>query len=253
MPDAFQMLRRLGLSIAAVSAAAVAIAAPQSARAITVVPPIPLAPIIGTGQDMAPGTIDPVWKVVALPAGYTPPVPPPPPSPFNAFVYNITFPVYTGGGTPQTGVNTYGTQNFWVGPNATFGDVGAGFWILSQDFTVPSTRNYWVRFRGMVDDRAWVYLGGTVDSTTSPQFPNINGGLLLGTLSSYQTFSNINQLLNLSAGTQTINIVVANDLGPSAVLIAPFYVPGPLPIAGLAAALGASRRLKRRLQLGSTT
>lgn len=247
------MLRRLGLAAVAVSAATIAITAPQSARAVTVVPPIPLAPILGTGQNMAPGTIDPVWKVVALPAGYVPPVAPPPPSTFNAFVYQNTFPVYTGGGTPQTGVDTFGTQNYWVGPNAAFGDVGAGFWILSQDFTVPSTRDYWVRFRGMVDDRAWVYLGGTVDSTTAPQFPNINGGLLLGELNSFQTFSNTNLLLNLTAGTQTINIVVANDLGPSAVMIAPFYVPGPLPIAGLAAAFGASRRLKRRIQLGSIT
>ncbi|MFM7264959.1 MAG: hypothetical protein ACKOZW_05090 [Cyanobium sp.] len=246
------MLRRFGLTAAVATAATLALAGPQAARAITVVPPgTPFAPIIGTGQDMAPGTIDPVWKVVALPASYVPPTPPPPPSTFNAFVYQRTFPVYTGGGTPQTGVNTAGIQNYWVGPNAEFGDVGAGFWILSQDFTVPKTRDYLIRFKGMVDDRAWVYLGGTVDSTTDPNFPNINGGIPLGTLTSYETFSNFDTLMTLNAGTQTINIVVANDLGPSAVLIAPLYVPGPLPVLGAAVAFGASRRVKRRIQLAS--
>lgn len=245
------MFRRIGLCAAVASAATLALGAPQSASAIVVAPTPPVAPILGTGQNMAPGTIDPVWQVVALPATYTPPSPPPPPSTFNAFVYQNTFPVYTGGGTPQVGVNTYGTQNYWVGPNAQFGDVGPGFWILSQTFTVPTTRDYLVRFRGMVDDRAWVYLGGTVDSTTDPNFPNINGGLQLGTLNSFQTFSNIDQVLTLNAGSQTINIVVANDLGPSAVLIAPLYVPGPLPIVGAAAAFGASRRIRRRLQIAA--
>ena len=241
------MLRRFGLTAAVAAAATLALAGPQSARAISVVPPTPpVAPIIGTGQGMAPGTVDPIWKVVAVPSTYVPPSP----TPYNAFVLQNTFPVYTGGGTPQTGVNTAGTQNYWVGPNAEFGDVGAGFWILSQDFTVPKTRDYLIRLKGMVDDRAWAYLGGTISGIGTP-FPNISGGIPLGTINSYTTFSNIDQVLTLNAGTQTINLVVANDLGPSAVLMAPLYVPGPLPIVGLAAAFGASRRLKRRVQLAA--
>jgi len=196
---------------------------------------------------MAPGTIDPYWKVTAVPSSYVPPSP----TPYNVFVLQNTFPVYTGGGTPQTGVSTIGIPNYWAGPNAQFGDVGAGFWILSQDFTVPTSQDYLIRLRGMVDDRAWVYLGGTI-SGIGTNFPNIAGGIPLGTLNSYQTFSNINQVLTLNAGTQTINLVVANDLGPSAVLMAPLYVPGPLPIVGIAAAFGASRRLKRRIQLGGS-
>ena len=241
------MLRRFGPIAAALSAISLGLLAPQSARAVVVVPTPPVAPIIGTGQGMAPGTIDPIWKVVAVPSSYVPPSP----TPYNAFVLQNTFPVYTGGGTPQTGVSTIGIPNYWVGPNPEFGDVGAGFWILSQDFTVPTSRDYLIRLKGMVDDRAWVYLGGTI-SGVGTQFPNIAGGVSLGTLNSYETFSNIDQVLTLNAGTQTINIVVANDLGPSAVFLAPLYVPGPLPIVGIAAAFGASRRLKRRIQLGGS-
>ena len=241
------MIRRFGLCVAGLSAVSIALAAPQSAQAIAVVPMPPLAPVIGTGQGMSPGTIDPVWKVIAVPSFYVPPSP----TPYNAFVFQRTFPVYLGGGTPQTGVDTAGTTNYWVGPNADFGDVGAGFWILSQDFTVPTSGDYLMRIKGLVDDRAWVYLGGTISGIGTP-FPNINGGLPLGTLTSYSTFSNINQVLTLNAGTQTLNLVVANDLGPSGVLIAPLYVPGPLPIVGIAAAFGASRRLKRRLRQGGS-
>lgn len=240
------MLRRIGLCAAAVSAVTMALAAPQPARAITVVPMPPLAPVIGTGQNMSPGTIDPVWMVTAVPSFYVPPSP----TPYNAYVFDRTFPVYQGGGTPQTGVDTAGTMNYWVGPNSEFGDVGAGFWILSQDFSVPKAGDYVLRIRGMVDDRAWLYLGGTISGIGTP-FPNIDGGLPLGTFNSYETFSNIDKVLTLNPGTQTLNLVVANDLGPSAVLIAPLYVPGPLPIVGVAAALGATRRLKRRLQQGA--
>ena len=241
------MLRRFGPIAAALSAVSLGLLAPQSARAVVVVPTPPVAPIIGTGQGMAPGTIDPIWKVVAVPSSYVPPSP----TPYNAFVLQNTFPVYTGGGTPQTGVSTIGIPNYWVGPNPEFGDVGAGFWILSQDFTVPTSRDYLIRLKGMVDDRAWVYLGGTI-SGVGTQVPTIAGGVALGTLNRSETFSNIDQVLTLNAGTQTINIVVANDLGPSAVFMAPLYVPGPLPIVGIAAAFGASRRLKRRIQLGGS-
>lgn len=242
------MLRRFGLCAAALSAATLAVASPQAAQAIAVVPTPPMAPILGTGQGMAPATIDPVWKVTAVPASYVPPSP----TPYSAFVLQNTFPVYTGGGTPQTGVTTIGIPNYWVGPNPEFGDVGAGFWILSQNFSVPTAGDYLIRLKGLVDDRAWVYMGGTI-SGIGTNFPNISGGTLLGTLDSYETFSNINQVLTLNPGTQTINIVVANDLGPSAVLLAPLYVPGPLPIVGIAAAFGASRRLKRRIELGANS
>ena len=241
------MLRRFVPIAAAISAATVGLLAPQSAQAIAVAPTPPVAPILGTGQGMAPGTLDPVWKVTAVPSSYVPPSP----TPYSAFVLQNTTAAYTGGGTPQAGVSTIGIPNYWVAPNSIAGDVGPGFWILSQDFTVPTSGDYMIRLKGMVDDRATLYLGGTIGGVGT-QFPNIFGGTLLGTLNSYETFSNIDQVLTLNAGTQTINIVVANDTGASAILVAPLYVPGPLPIVGIAAAFGASRRLKRRIQVGAS-
>jgi len=217
------------------------------------------APVFGTGVGSLPGGRDSNWKVVAGPLG-VPGYTAPENYPYNSFTL-LNAPGFSpGGGTPQTGVVVNGTTYYWTGPTSDSGvseDLPIANWIFAQEFTITSADNYDFNFLGGADNALVVYIGGTVvNNSEAPVIQNPIAQL-------FQTSNNVSldpifNSIFLEPDTYTLYALLQNApaVGPTGFLLAnnntngPVNdVPAPLPLFGVAAAFGASRRLKRRIRL----
>jgi hypothetical protein len=208
------------------------------------------APVFGTGQNLAPSDRDSRWQVIAGPAGFVPPDSQT--YPYSSYVTSVFTPLIQNGVTYR-----------WISitsdelANSTAGNRN---WILRQAFNVSTAGTYSFDFIGGADNGIDVFVNGTIDSS-NVDLPTISGGTLLAP-AVINIFPDANQLFG---GTATLNAgdnylyAVLNDFGgPTSFLIGNVNVdpansstdvPAPLPLFGVAAAFGASRRLRRRIRL----
>jgi hypothetical protein len=207
------------------------------------------APVFGTGENLINGDRDANWKIVAAPSDFTPPET----GNYNSYVFTDQLNAITIGSIAYNAIS--------VSPDGTTGIPNDGFsrnWILAQTFTAPQAGNYIFNFLASADNSLDLYVGGSI-STAVPLLPTITGGIPIGTAPDFFTNYAISATVNLPQGANTLYAVL-NDFGPPTSFILANNntngptndVPAPLPLFGAAAALGASRRLKRRIRLART-
>ena len=175
--------------------------------------------IVGTGLGSSPGGRDSNWKVVAVPASYTPPSSQT--VPYDSYVPFTAPGVFFGGGSPQTGLVYLGGTNYWIAPQTTTSSIVAPTynWIAQQQFYVPVTGFYRFDFPGSGDNEMEFYIDGSVN-TSAPQRPTITGGQQIGgragNFTSVTTFTGGAQL---SAGYHTASMVLWDYGGETGALI----------------------------------
>lgn len=76
--------------------------------------------IFGSGLGSSPGGRDSNWKVVAVPSTFTPPSGQT--VPYSAYIPTNTVSLFTGGGSPQTGLVYLGGTNYWIAPQSVTRD-----------------------------------------------------------------------------------------------------------------------------------
>ncbi|NDB97211.1 MAG: hypothetical protein EBZ78_13815, partial [Verrucomicrobia bacterium] len=180
--------------------------------------------IQGSGAGVLPGTRDANWRIVAVPAGFTPPET----VPYPAFV-PATVPTVYAGGYGNAGVN--GTR--WIAPAATttaiLGAVNgsavsngnAYHWIAAQTFSVADEGMYEFNFPAAGDNAIEFYIDGAVD-TSEPARPTIRGGTQIGTRQ--EGFGSLNSYqgrVYLTAGIHTASMVLIDWGGATAAIIGP--------------------------------
>jgi hypothetical protein len=175
--------------------------------------------IVGTGLGSSPGGRDSNWNIVAVPSTFTPPSGQT--VPYNSYVPTIAPNVFTGGGSPQTGLVYLGGTNYWIAPQSVTSSIAPDTynWIAQQQFYVPVAGFYRFDFPGAGDNELEFYIGGSIN-TTAPQRPTITGGQQIGGraggFASITTFTGGAQL---SSGTHTASMVLWDYGGETGALI----------------------------------
>lgn len=244
---------------------------PGSGRAETVI----VGAIPGSGINADLSTTfqrDSNWKIVALPAGYTPPGGQS--LGYDAYVPQTVAASWLGSGGvsgPQTGYTTGGTTYHWIAPDPSVTALSTALdpvtttdsstwykWIASQTFTIPEDNEYFFNFPSAVDNRLDYFVNGTIDSTTNPRQPTITGGFQITTTNTAPgQFVSISNNTNstpifLAAGTHTAYMVLTDLGNATGVLIGPSEfstIPVPEPSAfalAACAAVGLAHMARRR-------
>lgn len=187
--------------------------------------------IYGTGEGATlawPPPADANWKLVAGPAGWTPPTGPTYPT--NVYVVPEAPLQFVGGGWPlQAGVTTDGITNFWVAPSWTvtslitssFDGENPYNWIIAQDFQIETSGEYRFEFIGAGDNELEFFLNGEIGHLGGDlNRPIITGGTQIGTKAgSFTTLSSFTGTANLDAGTHTAYMVLWDYGGATGALI----------------------------------
>lgn len=229
--------------------------------------------ILGSGINANLSTTfrrDSNWKIVAVPAGYTPPDSQT--VPYDAYVPQTVAASWLGSGGasgPQTGYTTNEITYHWIAPDSSVTALSTALtpvtttepstwykWIAAQTFTIPADNNYFLNFPSAVDNRLDYFVNGVPDFT-NPRQPTITGGFQITTTNTAPgQFLSISNNTNttpifLAAGTHTA-FMVLTDLGnATGVLIGPSEfstvpVPEPTSLSMLSAAAGAMVLVLRR-------
>lgn len=166
--------------------------------------------ILGTGVGQSPGGRDPNWTIVAVPEGFTPPAA----LPYDAYVTTGVPNTFLGGGNPQTGYTSEGSETtfYWITPQNTTANLlpfpNLYNWVAQQQFTVQDAGFYRFDFKAAGDNELEFYIGGTVN-TARPTRPTISSGQQVGgrqgEFGSIQTYTGGAEL---AAGTNTASIVI---------------------------------------------
>jgi hypothetical protein len=196
--------------------------------------------IYGTGQGGSPGGRDSSWRIVAVPASFTPPDSQT--TPYDSYIVATTPHVFIGGspapwfgGGPQTGYTFDGITNYWISPQSSTASIAGGSynWILAQDFTVEQAGWYDFNFNGAGDNELDFYINGNITSYLGdPQRPVITGGTQIGTRAgNFLQIWNFTGSAYMNAGTNTAYMVLWDYGGDTAALIQQStFEPGASPV-----------------------
>lgn len=262
-----------GLALGLGLAGSLAIASPV--RAVTAVPTIYGTGVTASGQTgpkpsgSTNGT-DVNWRIVQYPTNAG--------SPPAAAEVPVNVPNTWIGAVPGQSDDNYGSEidgvtYRWISASTAINAVSTGVpgnnvdpislkgdynYILQQNFNVATSGTYRLSLNLIGDNQAWFYINGSIVGGNTAT-PTISGGSLIGsadtTLGSLSRNYFISNSATLNAGTNTAYLVV-KDLGLFTGVLTSNVTftqdaPGPLPLLGVGAAFGWSRRLRRRINSGA--
>lgn len=175
--------------------------------------------IYGTGQGSSPGNLDANWRMVAVPASWTPPSA----LPYSAYVIPSAPGVFVGGGNPQTGVAFGSVTNYWIAPhNSDASLIGGNYnWIVAQTFVVDTAYTYKFSFKGAGDNQLAFYINGTIANYQGDSNrPTITNGTQIGTVAGgFGSLTTFTGSAYLNAGTNTAYMVLWDYGGSTGALI----------------------------------
>ena len=268
-----------GLTLGLGLAGCLVAAAP--ARAVSAIPTLYGTGVSASGQTITkptgstPGT-DANWQIIQYPsnAGSPPTAALLPTNTPNPWIGSVSGQADDNNGSTIDGVTyrwissspsadarsiTVPGNNVTPPPPSPYGGLGDFTYILQQTFNVTNPGPYQLSLNLISDNKASFYINGSIVGGNTTK-PSIAGGTLIGSsdtgagnLGKNYTIAN---WATLNAGVNTAYIVV-EDLGQFTGVLSSNVsfsqdVPGPLPLLGAGAAFNWSRRLRRRLQAGST-